>query len=311
MLRNRKVLRLTFVAIFTLTFAANGWCGGLFGLSTSGKSFCAGESCADEAGYLTVSAGRGPSYVQGSSGRNPGVSLSDLSLGPGYTNAAQLKLHDAEIGRLRFNFAWDHYYSFCSGSAYYFGPPHPILAQGDTIDSQFQTLFDVLSLDVNAISMLGGPGSMKAGPRLQFNSYSETLWTSDAEAGRDVGGSKGFNMFGLGAWASCDLASMTRLGWSNPFVDFSPRLDVAAAYGWGSGMRYWEWEAFLQVLKFKHGVDTGKWVTIGPLGLELGYARYTVIETSQQAGLPVGSEEGNSRLAAGMALIRGTIDLSF
>jgi len=70
-------------------------------------------------------------------------------------------------------------------------------------------------------------------------------------------------------------------------------------------------EAFLRVLQLKHGLDTGKWVTIGPLGLELGYARYTLTETDQQGGLPIGSEAGNSRLAVGMALIRGTIDLSF
>jgi hypothetical protein len=185
------------------------------------------------------------------------------------------------------------------------------LAPGDTIDSQFQTLFDVLSLDLDTARIVWGPGSAKGGLRLQFNSYSETLWTSDAEAGRDVGGRKSFTMFGLGAWGSFDLASMTMLGWNSQFVDLKPRLDVAATYGLGRGMRYWEWEAFLRVLQLKHGLDTGKWVTIGPLGLELGYARYTLTETDQQGGLPIGSEAGNSRLAVGMALIRGTIDLSF
>lgn len=309
---NQRVLRLTVVAVFILMLAATGWCGAPFGLPTlAGKSCDIGESCADGSSCLTVSAGRGPSYVRGDTGRSPGFSLSDLSLGAGYTNAVQLKLHQADLGGLNFSFTWDHYYSFCSGSAYYFGPPHPILAPGDTIDSQFQTVFDVLSLDVNAISMLGRPGSMRAGPRLQFNNYSERLWISDAEAGQDVGGTKSFSMFGLGVWGSFDIASLTRMGWSNSAVDLKPRLDVAATYGAGSGMRYWEWEAFLQVLKLKHGLDTGKWVTIGPLGLELGYARYTVTETKQQGVVPAGSIEGDSRLAVGMALIRGTIDLSF
>ncbi len=161
---NQSVLRLTIAAVFLVIFAATGWCGALFGLPPlPGKSCDAGGSCADGSSCLKVSVGRGPSYVQGDTGRSPGFNLRDISLGPGYTNATQLKLDQADLGAFNFNFTWDHYYSFFSRSAYYFGPPHPVLAPGDTIDSQFQTIFDVLSLDLNVISLLGVVGSMRAG----------------------------------------------------------------------------------------------------------------------------------------------------
>jgi len=125
---NQSVLRLTVVAVFTLAFAAIGWCGAPFGLPTAmGNSCGMDKPCSDESRFLSVSAGRGQAMFKAVPVET-GVSLRDLSLGPGYTNAAQMKLHQAEVGGLRFNFTWDHYYSFCSGSAYYSGPPHPILA---------------------------------------------------------------------------------------------------------------------------------------------------------------------------------------
>lgn len=294
------------MVIPTLMLAAVGWCED----SRLSEALCG----VAEQGGLTLGVGAGfgrGTMFYGSVGYSPGLNLGSLGIAQGNTNAARLKYDPVEFQGMGLAFTWDYYYNMANGSSYYDGPANPEIHQGDTVDSQFFVTINSINLDFNAAPLVSGGKWLAAGPRLQYTTYADTLQTSDANIGRDIKGSKNYGMVGLGAWGAFDLAVMSGLNWATEHAVIKPRLNVGVSYGTGRGMRYWEWEAFLQVLKVGGNLYTSRAVTVGPLAVELGYAKYYFTETDRQAGPFPFTDEGNIRMSVGIPLIRGTLPLSF
>ncbi|MBI5568895.1 MAG: hypothetical protein HY914_03030 [Desulfomonile tiedjei] len=328
---SRDILRLSIVAICVLIFAAAGWCGGppagpSAALSAAGAP---GEGAADQGSVGQSYSGSqqpagaadqggvsvGPNYggssgADGGNGRSPGFDLKSIGITSGITKGDRLKYDPMSLGDMNFTFLWDYNVTEFFGSGNYSGPAGPFNAN-DSLSSTYTLTMNALSLDIDTAKLIGGGSWIVGGPRLQFTNFSDLLVVDDTTApALSKSAGKSFSMFGFGFWGTLDLAHMTGLSYNGEMAVFKPRLNAAVVYGTGSGMNYWEWEAFLQVAKTASSLYTSNSVGIGPLAVEIGYSRYYFNEKIQQIS-GAGQAEGNVRMVVGIPVIRVNVPIVF
>ncbi|MFH1115189.1 MAG: hypothetical protein V1792_14865 [Pseudomonadota bacterium] len=145
-------------------------------------------------------------------------------------------------------------------------------------DDHIETTLDAHYWRLNADMSMATLGALRVGPRLQYFIYSDLFRIQNLTPPREGVSeeTRHYGMPGIGVFASLDLGSMA----PGASLGFSPRLNLAATMGKGSGMRYDSWEAVAEILVRPGQMGISSLPLPGIL-LQAGYIYIKITETNE------------------------------
>jgi len=240
-----------------------GWCAepfSLFGSRGVASSAVSYAPCQDATmpllgGNLGFSVSLFSATLRGDNGASPGTDLGDSGAGGPVGGAgAQALYQTSALGmpaKIQGGYAsvnaggGDNIFSGGTTS----GGPNP----GDRVNTNLRLNLWNAQGDLGVVNMGGGDGSylsLAAGPRLQWVLYNDSFTFNNGTQGTSTSRARSLNMFGIGAYASLGLPAFAL---TTGYGTVAPRINLAATFGTGNGMRYTWYEGFLQFFRATPG----------------------------------------------------------
>lgn len=207
----------------------------------------------------------------GSAGGSPALEYDDLGMKNNITYTVRAAHHFRDVG---FSMYADFLFSSAHGEGNYSGPTilsgqnsSVQLRPGDDVEADLNVNIFTLTGDIglNALSSSASGGDyqatsfMEGGPRIQYARLGSDFRYKNLSVNmNDTGGkNEAYSMLGLGGFTTINLGAMTGYGYFGSNISVSPVIKAACAYGGGSKMRYFTWEALVALAKGK--VDLRDW----------------------------------------------------
>lgn len=326
MVRSRCILILSLAAFLAILFPILAWCGPPVAPSERGAPE-RGEQpsqmppgpapSAPVASNFNAAGSVGNTGATGSLGISPSIDMRDLGLTNDWGISGRAKYVILEESVVPATFIYDYSVAWLSGNTTYSGSVNsttfPALAGrvpdlGVPIESELSLSLMSFHLDLDATRMLDSYSVLQGGLRVSYVIYNYGLHWAQSSTNREHTGTKNYGIPGLGLWANLDLSGLTGYGgFDTSEGSVRPVLHFAAGFGQSAMMRYNMWEATLEVFSSRERYVTD-YATLPPVMFEIGYARYDVTETVDEAddwaGLATHADH-----TMDVMILRATLDL--